>query len=194
MALLVFFIALVFIALLLALFFIFSALIPAMRARSFSVDRPLFSPFETGEGTDGWERAAPRGAKGRRAVVTAPLDDGAALLPPGLSDMGSCRAAAEAFAPTELCRFPCAALGDCAAVCPQEAIDISDGRAVVTDLCSGCGECVSACPKNFIAMEDISDLGKNSAAEIPEKKGFKMWRNLREALEGVFGDEERGRG
>ena len=78
----------------------------------------------------------------------------------------------------------CIGFGDCARACPQEAIQIVRGTAVVTKNCSGCGACVEVCPKKLIALFPAAQKTiqyKNSVNnprifEIPEKKGFKFWR------------------
>lgn len=78
----------------------------------------------------------------------------------------------------------CAGFGDCVRACPQQAIQIVRGTAVVTKNCSGCGECVSVCPKKLIALvpsgqqaiQYKNDVNNPRIIEIPEKKGFKFWR------------------
>ncbi len=51
------------------------------------------------------------------------------------------------------CRFACLGLGNCASVCPQGAIVIKGGVAVVEeDKCDGCGKCVGICPRGIIGL------------------------------------------
>ena len=51
------------------------------------------------------------------------------------------------------CDYGCLGLGSCAAVCPQDAIRIVDGVAVVDrNKCVGCGLCVKTCPKGLIEL------------------------------------------
>jgi len=51
------------------------------------------------------------------------------------------------------CNFGCHGLGDCAAVCDENAIHIENGVAVINPkLCKGCGKCVKACPNRLITM------------------------------------------
>ena len=65
----------------------------------------------------------------------------------------SCRAAAAIYGGPEACNFGCLGLGDCAKVCPADAICLQDGLARVdTRRCLGCGLCVSACPKHVISL------------------------------------------
>lgn len=65
----------------------------------------------------------------------------------------SCAAAQLLFGGKGRCIFGCIGLGDCVKVCPNHAISIHDGIAVVrASLCSGCGLCAKTCPKGLIAM------------------------------------------
>ena len=67
--------------------------------------------------------------------------------------VSSCRGAAMLYGGTDACRFSCLGLGDCAAVCPSDAICLRDGIAHVdTSRCLGCGLCAQACPKHVISM------------------------------------------
>ena len=51
------------------------------------------------------------------------------------------------------CDYGCMGFGTCAAVCPQNAISVKDGAAVVdSESCIGCGLCVKECPKNLIEL------------------------------------------
>ena len=47
----------------------------------------------------------------------------------------------------------CQGHGDCVAACPEQAIQICNGLAVVDeDKCVGCGICAKTCPKHVIAI------------------------------------------
>lgn len=72
----------------------------------------------------------------------------------------SCAAANLLFGGIGKCTFGCMGLGDCAKICPQNAICIENGIAHVnTRLCTGCGMCVSACPNHLISvMADIEKV------------------------------------
>ncbi len=71
--------------------------------------------------------------------------------------IGSCAAANLLFNGDKACVHGCLGYGDCAAVCPHDAICIENGIAHVdTRLCVGCGMCAKACPNNLISM--FSDL------------------------------------
>ena len=57
------------------------------------------------------------------------------------------------------CDYGCIGLGSCVTVCPQNAISIVDGVAVVNEKrCVACGLCVKTCPKNLIELVPESKL------------------------------------
>ncbi|MBR3995201.1 MAG: RnfABCDGE type electron transport complex subunit B [Clostridia bacterium] len=65
----------------------------------------------------------------------------------------TCRAASMLYGGTNSCRFGCLGYGDCAAVCPSDAICLDDGIARVdTSKCLGCRLCQQTCPKHIITM------------------------------------------
>ena len=102
----------------------------------------------------------------------------------------SCAATERFYNGKGVCRTGCDGLGDCAAVCPENAICIVDGVAVVNpEKCVACGKCVATCPNHLIVIRPASqkvdvrcsskdpgkvakDLCKNSciACKICEKK------------------------
>ncbi len=52
------------------------------------------------------------------------------------------------------CDQGCLGMGTCAKVCPNGAVRMGEGTALVDqDLCQGCGKCVEACPRGLIALE-----------------------------------------
>lgn len=64
-----------------------------------------------------------------------------------------CRAAALAGLQTWGCDYGCHGYGSCAEVCPQNAIRVSEGVAVVDkEACVGCGLCTKACPNHLIEL------------------------------------------
>ncbi len=69
------------------------------------------------------------------------------------SGVSTCRAASAIYGGPNACTYGCLGLGDCATVCPADAICIKDGIAHVDPrLCVGCGMCVSTCPKALISL------------------------------------------
>jgi len=71
----------------------------------------------------------------------------------------SCSAAKLLFSGSGSCAWGCIGMGDCAKVCPQNAIYMEKGIAVVQSAgCIGCGLCAKACPQGIIAM--IPDTAK----------------------------------
>ncbi len=58
----------------------------------------------------------------------------------------------------KLCTYGCIGFGDCADVCPFDALHMVDGFPVVDEAkCTACGKCVKACPKGLF---DLIPLGK----------------------------------
>lgn len=84
----------------------------------------------------------------------------------------------------------CIGYGDCAKACPQQAIEIHNGTAIVTDACCGCGSCILSCPKNLIelfpksqkSVQYKNNVEKTSSIEIPSKKDFKFWKTCYKIL------------
>ncbi len=74
----------------------------------------------------------------------------------------SCIAATLVSGGKKLCEFGCLGLGDCAAICPFDAIIISDNRLPVVDAekCVACGKCVEVCPRDLMEMHPISHRTK----------------------------------
>lgn len=64
-----------------------------------------------------------------------------------------CRSAALAGLNVTDCDYGCLGFGSCQTVCPQDAIRVIDGVAVVNrKKCVGCGLCVKACPRGLIEL------------------------------------------
>ncbi|MBQ8955134.1 MAG: 4Fe-4S binding protein, partial [Clostridia bacterium] len=64
-----------------------------------------------------------------------------------------CRIAVLAGLNVTECGYGCLGFGSCAAVCPQNAITVVDGVAMVNrSRCVGCGLCVKACPRGLIEL------------------------------------------
>lgn len=46
----------------------------------------------------------------------------------------------------------CNGCGTCREVCPVNAVEIVDGKAVISDDCVECGTCVDQCPNEAISI------------------------------------------
>jgi electron transport complex protein RnfB len=69
----------------------------------------------------------------------------------------SCLAANRFYNGSEDCTHGCLGFGDCAAVCPNDAIIIKDRLARIDkSKCIGCGLCTKACPNHLIVVHDIT--------------------------------------
>ena len=69
------------------------------------------------------------------------------------SGVTTCKAASMLYGGPKACRYGCLGCGDCAAVCPVEAICIKDGIAHIDPrVCIGCGLCAKTCPKEIITL------------------------------------------
>lgn len=102
------------------------------------------------------------------------------------------------------CKFSCIGLGDCARVCPQQAINIINNTAVITNLCIGCGKCIDVCPLHIIQLisrnkeivvkcgnqecepTSCSAILKEEKVEWPGKKDFKIWRFCYRIFRGII--------
>lgn len=47
----------------------------------------------------------------------------------------------------------CTGCGACVEICPVDAIEMKDDKAVVSDACIDCGQCVDECPVEAIEMK-----------------------------------------
>ena len=67
----------------------------------------------------------------------------------------SCKAANQSFSGDRFCNFACLGYGDCAAVCPRDAICINSEKGIAEidpRRCIGCGLCVKTCPNGIIHL------------------------------------------
>jgi len=71
------------------------------------------------------------------------------------SGVKTCKGAAQLHKGNKKCPYACLGLGDCAEVCPQNAITVRpDNNIAVIDpvTCIGCGLCLDECPQNLIEL------------------------------------------
>lgn len=92
------------------------------------------------------------------------------------------------------CKYACIGLGDCAKVCPQQAIYFENNTAKISSLCIGCGNCIDVCPLKIIklipkdtkscvicshcAEKDLTScscIQKEEKVVWNDKKDFKIW-------------------
>ena len=63
----------------------------------------------------------------------------------------TCAANASLLGGNKACSYACLGCGDCKAVCPENAIEVTGRLAKVDpDRCISCGACMTACPKGII--------------------------------------------
>ena len=68
-----------------------------------------------------------------------------------------CRSAVLSGLNVSDCAYGCLGLGSCVSVCPQHAISVVNGVAVVNEnLCISCGLCAKACPRGLIELKPQS--------------------------------------
>ncbi|MBU1768007.1 MAG: 4Fe-4S binding protein, partial [Candidatus Omnitrophica bacterium] len=53
------------------------------------------------------------------------------------------------------CSAGCLGYGDCAAVCPFDAIVYEEGKLpkIIREKCTACGKCIDACPRKIISLK-----------------------------------------
>lgn len=86
----------------------------------------------------------------------------------------SCRTANMSYSGDRMCTFACLGYGDCAAVCPENAICITERGVAEIDprKCVGCGLCEKTCPNNIIHLVNdttrvvVKCNNKNKGAQV----------------------------
>lgn len=85
--------------------------------------------------------------------------------------VNSCKMAMQLVGGPKDCVYGCIGFGDCAAVCPYNAIQICDGIARINPLlCRACTMCVRECPKDIITMLPLN-VAKSSVLCRNQDKG-----------------------
>ena len=69
----------------------------------------------------------------------------------------------------------CVGCGACIKVCPFDAINMVDKKAVITDKCTACGQCIAKCPVKAIEKEE----GKKGGVNVDEYKGVWVFAEQR---------------
>ena len=65
----------------------------------------------------------------------------------------TCKSAKLIYGGDGACAYGCLGYGDCAAVCPEQAINIINGLAHINESrCMGCGMCEKTCPQKIIRV------------------------------------------
>jgi ferredoxin len=173
------------------LFFIFNILLPALHQQAISTEAPLFSREEIQFAVQKNELKPEHFSK--VAVVRCSPERNFEKERMNYYGIKNCKLFFEQCETLDFCDWSCVGLGDCVPVCPQEAIQITNGVAVVSELCSGCGNCVDVCPKKIIKLvnlnfaeckhcavpaEEKTDCSKCHSVEkneLPPSKDFKFW-------------------
>lgn len=87
-----------------------------------------------------------------RAVVRCSIDRNITKKRLQYDRMTDCRLFKELYENEAFCAYGCLGYGTCVSYCPQKAILIHNGTAVITDSCNGCGICVDQCPQKIIQL------------------------------------------
>lgn len=84
----------------------------------------------------------------------------------------------------------CSGCGACAKACHEGAIEMVNGKAVLTreDYCDGLGDCLPECPSGAITFEEREAPAYDEAAVLAAKQKKKQTAGERAAPSGCFGD------
>ena len=108
------------------------------------------------------------------AVVRCSGDCNATQTAFAFDGVQSCKAVKRFYGGNGLCRYGCIGLGDCAAVCDNDAIKLENGVArIIPSLCGACGQCEKVCPNQLITIKPLAkhiDVLCSSAANGKETK------------------------
>lgn len=187
-------ILLILIILLLALLimFLFYMLFPSINQQLKIKDDPVLSVNEI-KYRDSEKQEKSKVTDQRAFVLCSCNKKSFSTTKPNFNDSYTCEMVNSVYGTGTDCKFSCIGLGDCVKCCPQSAIEVSNGTAVVTNLCIGCGICVDVCPLKIIKLVPAEENVKISCAfenqdyvtcsekenkletAWNDKKGFKIW-------------------
>ena len=150
------------------LFFIFAILLPALRQQSVSTDAPLFSREEIQFAVQKNSLKPEHSSKIAVVRCSPERDFGEQRM--NYYGVKSCKLFVEQCETVDFCDWGCVGLGDCVQFCPQEAISIEKGVALVSELCTGCGKCLDSCPKKLLKLVPLTfSESKRCAVPADEK-------------------------
>ena len=135
--------------LLLLIFFLFFILLPSIKSDVSEDVNPVYSEIEKSFIST---KEIPVEMSDKRAVVLCNPEKSFEKNTLVFNRRHSCSYIYHSKKSSSDCAFACIGLGDCAKACPQYAIFIKNGTAVVSNACIGCGKCVSLCPKDLIKL------------------------------------------
>jgi Na+-translocating ferredoxin:NAD+ oxidoreductase RNF subunit RnfB len=93
-------------------------------------------------------------AEKKIAVVHCGADSGEKKWRSDYQGLRTCQAGTLIAGGSLSCVYGCFGYGDCAQVCPFQAIVMEDGLPRIDgEKCTGCGVCVKACPRGIISLE-----------------------------------------
>ncbi len=139
------------------------------------------------------EKPSPPVSTGKKAAVLCSCERKFSNPPLRFNAGHTCSMIRSVYGTGTDCPFSCIGLGDCMRICPQSAISISSGTAVISSLCTGCGKCAEECPVGIIRLvpEGTQSLVKcvNTGNDLTscscrqkeekiswnDKKDFKLW-------------------
>lgn len=184
------------------LYFIYGVFIPAVKSQTVESKDPLFSEVELNYVVNNSENKV--SVSDKVAVILCNPERSFDKERLSYNGIKSCILFHSIYETPNDCKFGCIGFGDCINKCPQEAITIKNGTAIITKNCCGCGECLTSCPKGLIKLYDrkvfkdnaefvFCNAGDNSLTscsmcqksqkvKIPEQKNFKFWKSCYKIL------------
>ncbi|MCQ2981184.1 MAG: hypothetical protein MJ178_00325 [Treponemataceae bacterium] len=115
--------------------------------------------------------AGPKVEKGSSIAVVA-VADGETKADAVYQNMLDCHVLTRAYEITPYGgAVQCCGYGSCVSVCPQNAISLVKGTAVIGETCNGCGRCVDNCPLHLISLQKPE---QESAKKL--SFWFKFWK------------------